>query len=96
MHITPCLMCLVEWGEEVFTDKFGTSSCKDPMFKLFLSAGLQAARDSTHRRRVMECVRVEEVEVNERDIPGAVLSEPVPVLRWWLLCCSIPPGRSPN
>lgn len=80
----------------MFTDKFGTSICEDSVFKLLLIAGLQAARDSTHRRRVMECVRVEEVEVNEKDIPGAALSEPVPVLQWWLLCCGIPPGRTPN
>lgn len=42
----------------------------------------------------MECSRVGEVELDEKDIPGAALSEPfechaVPALRWWLLCRGI-------
>ena len=33
-------------------------------------------------------------ELTERDIPGAILNEPlenatVPELKWWLLCCGI-------
>ena len=56
-----------------------------------LAENLQAAQDPTHRARVMECSRVEEVELNKKDIPGAAISElfechTIPALQWWLLC----------
>ena len=48
---------------------------------------LQAARDSTHRRRAMECSRVEEVKLNERDTSGAVILNVTPFLHYSGGCC---------